>query len=73
MALTPDTLNGGMVTIPLTIKGKVITEDFVVYDKQDIANFQVLYGIVLHGILGNEFLEKTGCHVDYKNHVVVIP
>ena len=73
MALTPDTLNGGMVTIPLTIKGKVITEDFVVYDKQDIANFQAHYGITIHGILGNEFLEKTGCKIDYKNHKVIVP
>ena len=72
-ALTADSLHSGMVTIPITIKGKQIEEDFVTYDKQDIANFQAHYGITIHGILGNEFLEKTGCKIDYKNHKVIIP
>ena len=72
-ALTSDSLHSGMVTIPITIKGKQIEEDFVTYDKQDIANFQAHYGITIHGILGNEFLDKTGCRIDYKNHKVIIP
>lgn len=72
-ALTSDSLHSGMVTIPFTINGKQIEEDFVTYDKQDIANFQAHYGITIHGILGNEFLEKTGCKIDYKNHKVIVP
>ena len=72
-ALTSDSLHAGMVTIPININGKHIEEDFVLYDKQDIANFNVHYGITIHGILGNEFLDKTGCQIDYKNHIVVIP
>ena len=72
-ALTSDSLHAGMVTIPINVNSKHIVEDFVVYDKQDIANFSVHYGITIHGILGNEFLDKTGCQIDYKNHIVVIP
>ena len=72
-ALTSDSLHADMVTIPITVNSKHIVEDFVVYDKQDIANFSVHYGITIHGILGNEFLDKTGCQIDYKNHIVVIP
>lgn len=72
VALTPDSLNSNMVTIPLTVNGKRIEEDFVLYDNPDFGNFKQLYGIELHGILGNEFLEKTGCQIDYKNHVVVV-
>ena len=71
-ALTSDSLHSGMVTIPITVNGKQLEEDFVLYDKDDIANFQAHYGITIHGILGNEFLNKTGCHIDYKKHTVTI-
>ena len=72
-ALTSDSLNAGMVTIPINANGKQVNEDFVVYDNSDIANFQTHYGIAIHGILGNEFLDKTGCQIDYKNHIVLLP
>lgn len=72
-ALTSDSLHAGMVTIPISVNGKQIEEDFVIYDKEDIANFQAHYNITIHGILGNEFLDKTGCQIDYKNHIVIIP
>ena len=71
-ALTPDSLHSGMVTIPITINGEQLEEDFVLYDKDDIANFQAHYGIIIHGILGNAFLDKTGCKIDYKKHTVTI-
>ena len=71
-ALTPDSLHSGMVTIPITINGEQLEEDFVLYDKDDIANFQAHYGIIIHGILGNVFLDKTGCKIDYKKHTVTI-
>ena len=72
-ALTSDSLHADMVTIPIMTNSRQVEEDFVVYDQEDIANFQALYGITIHGILGNEFLERTGCQIDYKNHIVVIP
>lgn len=72
-ALTPDSLDSHMVTVPLNVGNSHLEEDFVVYDKADIANFQAHYGIVIHGIIGNEFLDRTGCQIDYKNHIVVIP
>lgn len=72
-AITSDAINSNVVTIPINVRGKAVDEDFAVYGESDIANFQVHYGITIHGILGNEFFEKTGCQIDYKNHIVVFP
>ena len=69
-ALTPDSLPSNTVTIPITVNNRVVHEDFVVYDKADIANFQANYGIVIHGILGNEFFDKVKCLIDYHKHTV---
>jgi len=71
-AITEDSIPAEMVTIPFSIGKKQFSEDFIVYDKQNIANFQVLYGITIHGLLGNEFLENTGCKIDYKNHSITL-
>lgn len=72
-ALTDDTLDSETVSIPITVCGKEIIEDFVIYDQEeDMAGFQKHYGITLHGILGNEFFEKTHCKIDYKKHLVTL-
>lgn len=72
-ALTPDSLASNVVSIPITVGNKSIIEDFALYGESDIANFEVLYGITLHGILGAEFFEKTNCKIDYKKHCLIIP
>lgn len=72
-ALTPDSLASNVVSIPIVLGNKTITEDFALYDEDDIANFEALYGITLHGILGAEFFEKTNCKIDYKKHCLIIP
>lgn len=72
-ALTPDSLASNVVSISITLGNKKITEDFALYSDSDIANFEALYGITLHGILGAEFFEKTNCKIDYKKHCLIIP
>lgn len=67
-----DSIKSEVVTIPIDINGKTIQEDFGIHPDCDIANFGVLYGITIHGILGNEFLEKTRCKIDYNKHTVTL-
>lgn len=69
-ALTPDSLSPKVVVIPVSIDGREILEDFALYDSDDIANFRALYGITIHGILGNEFFQSTDCNIDYNKHTV---
>ena len=69
-ALTSDAIVPDVVVIPITIDGKQVCEDFAVYDEDDIANFQKLYGITIHGLLGNEFFQITDCVIDYSTHTV---
>lgn len=71
-ATTNESIPANTVTIPITIKGNTIKEDFIVHSTDDLANFMVMHGIEAHGILGNEFFEKTKCRIDFKNHVVII-
>lgn len=59
-----------VVTVPISIKGREIKEDFVKVPVDDFAGFGRKYGISIHGLLGNEFFENTGCVIDYKNHSV---
>lgn len=71
-ALTSDSLDSGMVTIPVTVGNKEIMEDFAVCEHSDIGNFKAHCGITMHGILGNEFMEKTKCKIDYNKHTVTL-
>ena len=71
-ATTSESLHASMVTIPLNVNGREIDEDFVVHPVEDLANFKAMHNIVAHGILGNEFFEKTGCKIDYRNHSVTL-
>ena len=59
-----------MVTIPISVKGREVKEDFIRIQADDLAGFGKKYGVIIHGLLGNEFFEKTGCIIDYKNHSV---
>ena len=72
-ALTSDSLKEpAVVVIPITVDNRQVYEDFVVYDNNDIANFQSNYGITIHGLLGNEFFQNTDCKIDYNNHTVTM-
>lgn len=71
-AITSDKIESGMVTVPIDIDGKTIEEDFAIYPENNIGNFNIMYGITIHGILGNEFMNKTKCKIDYSKHAVII-
>ena len=71
-ALTSDSLSAEVISVPITLGKQTITEDFALYDKDNFANFQSHYGITLHGLLGTEFFEKTGCCIDYSRHALII-
>lgn len=71
-AITSDSINSGVVRIPIEINGKTIPEDFSVYPSADFGNFDALYGIHINGLLGNEFLEHTGCCIDYEKHAIIL-
>ena len=71
-AMTDETTPSRVVTIPFNIGDKHIAEDFVVHPTNDLANFGAWHGITMHGILGKEFFEKTGCKIDYRNHSVTL-
>ena len=70
--LTPSDVPNSVVTLPITIGKTVVKDDFIVYETDDLANFQKLYGVVLHGILGNEFYIRTKCNIDYKEHRLIL-
>lgn len=69
-AITDESIPSAMVTVPISIGDREIREDFVVHDTGDFAGFGSMYGITIHGLLGNEFFEKTGCRIDYRKHSV---
>ena len=71
-ALTDDSIQSNTVIIPFKVNGKEIKEHFIPYAEGEIGNFSTLYGIQMHGILGNEFLNDTGCTIDYKKHAIIL-
>lgn len=71
-ALTSDSLKSNVVSIDFNIANKKFTENFVVYAQSNLANFETMYGITIHGLLGNEFMEHTNCKIDYNNHCMVL-
>lgn len=71
-AMTDDSIRANTVTISFKVNGKEIKEHFIPYSNGEIGNFSTLYGIQMHGILGNEFLDKTGCTIDYKKHAIIL-
>lgn len=62
-----------VVSIPMSINGKVIKSDFVVYDNGDIGGFESKHGVEIHGLLGVEFFRKTKGKVDFKKQRVSFP
>jgi len=71
-ATTDESIPANMVTIPFNVNGLEIKEDFVVHFVDDLANFKAQHNLMVHGILGNEFFEKTGCKIDYRKHTVTL-
>lgn len=72
-ALTPDSVESEIVVVPITINKKQVRQKFALYESEDIANFRALYGVTIQGILGSDFMEATGCHIDYSKHALIIP
>jgi hypothetical protein len=71
-ALTSDCLKSDVVTIGFNIAGKESTSNFAVYNQDNFACFETMYGITIHGLLGNEFMEHTNCRIDYNNHCIIL-
>lgn len=71
-ALTEESVHSEVVAIPITINGKVIKTDFVVYDSDDIACFKK-HGIIMDGLLGVEFFKATKGMIDFQNQTVKFP
>ena len=72
-ALTNEGVRNDVISVPISIGGKEIITDFVVYDGDDIADFSRKHGIIIHGILGVEFFRKTGGKIDIKTQTVTFP
>ncbi len=72
-ALTPDSVDSDIIVMPITINKKQVNQRFALYESNDIANFHALYGVSIQGILGSDFMEATGAHVDYSKHALIIP
>ena len=72
VALTDDGVSSEVVSIPITINGKEIKTDFVVYDSSDIACFR-RHGIIIDGLLGVEFFKATKGLIDFKNQTIKFP
>jgi hypothetical protein len=71
-ALTDESVNAEVVVIPITINGKEVKTDFVVYDSDDIACFR-RHGIIMDGLLGVEFFKATKGMIDFQNQTVKFP
>jgi hypothetical protein len=71
-ALTDESVNSEVVVIPITINGKEVKTDFVVYDSDDIACFK-RHGIIMDGLLGVEFFKATKGMIDFQNQTVKFP
>ena len=71
-AITSDRITSEAVTINFEIFGKEVTEDFYLQDAEDFGNFQKMYGIVLHGLLGSSFFDANKCKIDFKNHCLTM-
>ena len=69
-SITNEGVDSEVVVIPISINGKEMDTDFVVYDGDDIGDFK-RHGITIHGLLGVEFFKKTKGKVDFKTQSVV--
>lgn len=58
------------VTIPVTVNGKEISENFIVHYSDNFCQFKTRYGLVAHGILGSSFLKRVDSFINFKNHSV---
>ena len=65
-------IKSNVVAIPITINGKEVKTDFVVYDRDDIAGFK-RHGIVMDGLLGVEFFKATNGMIDFQKQTVKFP
>lgn len=71
-AITSDSIKSGVVAVPVEINGKTVNVDFAVHPACDIANFEALYGVTIHGLLGDEFFYRTRCKIDFGKHAITL-
>ena len=69
-ALSDEGIPTEVVSIPIKIGDRIIKSDFIVYDRDNLAGFD-LYGITMDGILGAEFFKATEGMVDFNKKAVI--
>lgn len=69
-AITDDSVNSNVITLPLTINKKSLNVDFALIDAPDFGGFVHKYGFRVHGILGVEFLETFKGSIDFDKHTI---
>lgn len=72
-AITPDNVQSSLIRVDFNIGKKEVYENFGLCEVSDFGNFEKMYGIKIHGILGSSFLDRYKCKIDYGKHQLVIP
>ena len=71
-ALTPETNTMSNIIVDFDVNKKTISHEFCVYDNDDFGNFNAMYGISIHGLLGSDFLDKVNAKIDFKKHTLTV-
>ena len=72
-ALTEEKVALQNVIVPLIINGKEEKVSFSLFESDtNFSDFRTHFGIVMHGLLGSDFLDKYKCVINYKKHTLSI-
>ena len=71
-ALTHETIDMKNVFVDYELNGEKVRDEFILYDADAFGNFDVMYGITIHGLLGTDFFNAHKCAVDFKTHKLKI-
>lgn len=69
-ALTHETIDTPNIFVDYNLLDERVRDEFILYDAKEFGNFNTLYGIQLHGLLGNDFFNAHKCSVDFENHTL---
>lgn len=69
-ALTSDKVEARAMNVEFNVGKKKISEDFFMQEHEDFGNFNRMYGINIHGLLGSSFFSKNNCNIDFKTHTL---
>lgn len=71
-AMTDESVEMGAKKISFNIGKKEVTEDFFIHNVSDFGNFNSMYGIECHGLLGSSFFNNYNCKIDFKKHTLTV-